>query len=229
MSANHDHEVAVKWYQTGELPKAKIFCAKVLSKKPKHALALQLMGLIAHREGNYAMAIEWALKAVSAKTNFAEAYNSLGAAYLANDNFDGALDSFRMGVEIQPENIRLLANYAAVLKECGMISESIEVHQSVLKANPGWHEARSSLLLISHYLPGHDPMALFDGHRKWSFLHASAHLPKSETPSNCVEKDTRRLRVGFVSPDLRDHPVARFITPYIENHDSQNFELFVYA
>ncbi len=229
MSVNHDHEMAVKWYQTGELPKAKMFCAKVLSKRPKHALALQLMGLIAHRQGDYAKAIEWALKAVSAKPDFAEAYNSLGAAYLANDNVDGALNSFRMGAETQPENVRLLANYGAVLKECGRVSESIEVHQRVLKANPGWHEARSSLLLISHYLPEHDPLALLADHRKWSFLHASAHLPKSDAPSNLKEEGPRRLRVGFVSPDLRDHPVARFITPYFENHDRQNFELFVYS
>ena len=39
----------------------------------------------------------------------------------------------------------------------------------------------------------------------------------------------RRLRVGYVSPDFRSHPVGRFLLPLLESHDRGSFEIFCYA
>ncbi len=38
----------------------------------------------------------------------------------------------------------------------------------------------------------------------------------------------RRLRIGYVSSDLRDHAVGFAMTDVIEQHDRQNFEIFAY-
>jgi predicted O-linked N-acetylglucosamine transferase (SPINDLY family) len=39
----------------------------------------------------------------------------------------------------------------------------------------------------------------------------------------------RRLRVGYVSPDFRAHPVARFVLPIYEAHDRAQVEVYSYA
>ena len=39
----------------------------------------------------------------------------------------------------------------------------------------------------------------------------------------------RRLRIGYVSPDFRVHPVGRFMLPLLESHDHSNFEIFCYS
>ena len=39
----------------------------------------------------------------------------------------------------------------------------------------------------------------------------------------------QRLRIGYVSPDLREHPVAFFLEPILACHDHQHVELFCYA
>jgi predicted O-linked N-acetylglucosamine transferase (SPINDLY family) len=41
--------------------------------------------------------------------------------------------------------------------------------------------------------------------------------------------DGRRLRVGLLSPDLRDHPMGRFAAPLLEHLDREAFALSVYA
>lgn len=41
--------------------------------------------------------------------------------------------------------------------------------------------------------------------------------------------DGRRLRVGVLSPDLRDHPMGRFAAPLLAHLDRTRFEVFVYA
>ncbi|GAP36442.1 hypothetical protein ABXN37_14930 [Piscinibacter sakaiensis] len=38
----------------------------------------------------------------------------------------------------------------------------------------------------------------------------------------------RRVRIGYLSPDLRSHSVRYFFRPLLENHDRTRFEVFVY-
>jgi predicted O-linked N-acetylglucosamine transferase (SPINDLY family) len=39
----------------------------------------------------------------------------------------------------------------------------------------------------------------------------------------------RRLRIGYLSSDLRDHPVMRLISGIFRTHDQSSFEIFVYS
>jgi len=39
----------------------------------------------------------------------------------------------------------------------------------------------------------------------------------------------RRLRIGYVSPDLRVHPVGRFLLPLLAHHDKRQVEVFAYS
>jgi protein O-GlcNAc transferase len=39
----------------------------------------------------------------------------------------------------------------------------------------------------------------------------------------------RRLRIGYVSGDLREHPVGQFMEPVLRHHDRGGFEIFCYA
>lgn len=40
---------------------------------------------------------------------------------------------------------------------------------------------------------------------------------------------TRRIRIGYLSPDLAEHPVGYFMQPLLRQHDRQRFEVFVYS
>ena len=39
----------------------------------------------------------------------------------------------------------------------------------------------------------------------------------------------RRLKIGYVSPDFRQHSVAYFVEPLLKEHDRQAVEVFCYA
>jgi predicted O-linked N-acetylglucosamine transferase (SPINDLY family) len=39
----------------------------------------------------------------------------------------------------------------------------------------------------------------------------------------------RRLKIGYVSGDFRDHPVAQFVLPLLTHHDREHFEIFGYS
>jgi protein O-GlcNAc transferase len=39
----------------------------------------------------------------------------------------------------------------------------------------------------------------------------------------------RSLKIGYVSPDMRDRPVGRFLLPLLQKHDHRAFEITCYA
>jgi predicted O-linked N-acetylglucosamine transferase (SPINDLY family) len=56
-------------------------------------------------------------------------------------------------------------------------------------------------------------------------------LPRAsgEPPHPNHPDPERRLRVGYVSPDFREHSVSAFLDPVIAGHDRRWFEVFCYA
>ncbi len=86
----------------------------------------------------------------------------------------------------------------------------------------------SNLVCTQVYCPGYDAQALYEEHRRWNRRHAEP-LTKFIRPHLNDPSPDRRLRVGYVSPDFRSHPVGRFLLPLLKSHDHQGFEIFCYA
>ncbi|HWB54584.1 MAG TPA: hypothetical protein VG722_10340, partial [Tepidisphaeraceae bacterium] len=68
---------------------------------------------------------------------------------------------------------------------------------------------------------------LAEAHRQWNLRHA-APLPRFKEYSNSRQPN-RRLRIGYVSPDFRQHVVGRFIAPLFAHHNHEAFEIFAYT
>ena len=54
--------------------------------------------------------------------------------------------------------------------------------------------------------------------------------PRLISPSPDIDRNPdRRLRIGYVSPDFRQHVIALFMQPILHHHDRTKFEIFCYA
>jgi predicted O-linked N-acetylglucosamine transferase (SPINDLY family) len=223
-----DFELAVQCHQAGLLDKAARLCRKVLIKKPKHAQALYLLGFMAHQENDLVSAIEWHQKAVAAKPDFAQAHNSLGGALFAAKRLDEAIASFRRAVAAMPDYAEALKNLGIALKDAGMVEGALDAQRRALSLHRSWHEVHSACLFTRHSLEVEDPMELLADHRSWDQIYAS-HLTGMIAPHANSRVAGRRLRVGLVSPDFKQHPVMRFLLPFLEHHNREQIELFAYA
>ncbi|HEY0836929.1 MAG TPA: tetratricopeptide repeat protein, partial [Azospirillum sp.] len=78
------------------------------------------------------------------------------------------------------------------------------------------------------YDPAFDEAARFAAHRwleeRCARPHYAAIRPHANTPD-----PARRIRIGYLSSDLRAHPVARNLEPVFAGHDRSRFAVFCYA
>ncbi len=89
-------------------------------------------------------------------------------------------------------------------------------------------DAHSNLFQAMHYSPGFDAEALNTEARRWASYHAEALTRQRRSYANERSRE-RRLRIGYVSSDLHQHPVGFFFAPVVTHHDKQAFELICYA
>jgi predicted O-linked N-acetylglucosamine transferase (SPINDLY family) len=73
-----------------------------------------------------------------------------------------------------------------------------------------------------------DRIALVEWHRGWG-RRAAAKIRPVERPAAPAVQTGRRIRVGFMSSDLRNHPVAYFALQLLELYDRTRFEVFCYS
>ena len=85
-----------------------------------------------------------------------------------------------------------------------------------------------SLIFQMNFLPETTPETLFAEACRWNDLYA-APLAREARPHPNTADPGRRLRIGYVSPDLYAHTVARYLLPVFEFHDRSQFAVTVYS
>jgi Flp pilus assembly protein TadD len=88
--------------------------------------------------------------------------------------------------------------------------------------------AQGNLRLCLSYLPDPGGRAYFAAARRWAegAYRALGHLRRRH---DNVRDPERRLRIGYLSADLREHPVAHNIEGLLAHHDHARYEIHLYA
>src|ERR1019366_500696 len=104
----------------------------------------------------------------------------------------------------------------------------IAAYRQALAIKPDYADVHSNLAFTLHYHPGQSAQTIAAEHGRWNRQHAEP-LKKFIQPHSNDRSPNRRLRIGYVSPDLREHPVGRFLLPLLAHHDRTQVEVFAYA
>ena len=73
-----------------------------------------------------------------------------------------------------------------------------------------------------------DRVLLLDAHRRWGRT-VDAMAARSPLPAPSVRTGRAKIRLGLMSSDLRNHPVAYFALPIIERYDREKYEIYCYT
>ena len=152
---------------------------------------------------------------------------NMGAACQALVRLTEAADCYRRALELVPDLAEVHYNLGCLLYDMGRIDEAEEGLRRAVELRPDFHQAHSTLLCLYGLHRNHGQQRLFEEHVRWAALHASGFTPLARR-EDVDATPGRRLTIGYVSADLREHSVSYFIEPVLARHDRERFRVICY-
>jgi predicted O-linked N-acetylglucosamine transferase (SPINDLY family) len=141
---------------------------------------------------------------------------------------DESVEAYRCALELKPDYPEAHNNLGAALRRRGQLDDAVAAIRRALEIRPEYACAHSNLISSLHVHPEHDAKTIVEEHQRWNRQFGEP-LKRFILPHANERSVERRLRVGYVSPDFRDHPVGRYILPLFERHDPKRFEILCYS
>ncbi|WP_109476790.1 tetratricopeptide repeat protein [Paraburkholderia sp. C35] len=173
----------------------------------------------------YDEAIESYLRSIELAEDDAEVHHNLAVAYLKTERAGEAVQYARKALTLKDGSSRMHINLGDVLRALGDLESAAASYRSAIERSPDADTAHTALLFceasmsqrsVEAYLAD----AIYFGERIAANVKRFTHrrAPRGKRP----------LRVGFVSGDLRTHPVGIFTESMLRHIDPLRVELIAY-
>lgn len=157
--------------------------------------------------------------AVRLSPNDAETHSNLGSALIKAERFDEAHAALSQAVQIDPRFAAAYAHFAYLYELQGRYAEaeaSLRSAMALRTRDSSTSEVlqHTTLLFMLSHNPSLDADSLFAEHcRVGALLEGKLRAAWPRHPN--LKDPDRRLKIGFVSADFRNHAVATFIEPVL--------------
>jgi predicted O-linked N-acetylglucosamine transferase (SPINDLY family) len=155
-----------------------------------------------------------------------EILNNMAIAHKHKGSIETALRYFERAVAVSPQFTLGRFNLAAMRYSFGLVHEAIAGYREILDRDPQSVHAARHLLMGLLYSPATADV-LFEQHLE--FARRFAATTPAAPLSARKPRPGGKIRVGYVSSDLRRHPVGYNLLPIIRSHDRSRFEIYFYS
>ena len=129
---------------------------------------------------------------------------------------------------LTPNEAKAHSNLGTALRDLGKLEEATAAYRRAYAIDRRNSIVHSNCLFCLNYAPDLPAEEIFAEYQRWDEAHARPLAAAAARHDNDRSPE-RRLRIGYVSPDLRHHPVRHFIEPLLARHDKSTVEVFAYA
>ena len=202
-----------------------------LALKPDYAEAHCNMGIALQALDKPAEAISSYRAALALKPDLAEAHCNIGFILHEQGQSGVAVAHCRQALLLKPDYMEAHYNLGNALPAVGRLDEAAEHYHKALSLKPDLADAYSNLLFLHCYHAALDPLEYLALAREWecACLPAQDRQAARQRIFRRSPLAGRRLRVGYVSGDFRQHAVSYFIERIFAHHDRARIELFAYS
>ncbi len=193
---------------------------------PQNAQIIANLAEVLHFAGRFDEAIAVCQESIQLKPT-AIGYFCLSNILHAIARTDEAIEAGRQALVLDPNFGSMHNNLGNHFKDQGLLDEALACYKKAFELNPDSASAHSNYVFCANIHPDFNPTALLVEARRWDdkfgapFFHRTTH--------NNDPAPERRLRIGYVSPDFREHVVGYNLLPLLREHDRENFEIFCYS
>ncbi|MES2014126.1 MAG: tetratricopeptide repeat protein [Pseudomonadota bacterium] len=184
-------------------------------------------GLMLYSAGRFAEAEDSFNKAIALNPGQALLYSNLNLVLVAQGFIMKAEACLNKAIALDPTYVNAYINLCTNYLAQGRALEAEAVCLQALKVKPDSTMAKSNQLFTMNYSGSHSAEYRLDQARQYNDI-VTAKVSDVFT-SWLHATPVKRLRVGLVSGDLRQHPVAYFLENWAQHVDALRIELFVYS
>ena len=166
--------------------------------------------------------------ALKLKQDDPEFYAAYGSAMQEMGRYEAALEAYKKALALHHREAHLVYdNMGHVLCLQGDHKGSLAAYEAALQLAPHDRRILSNVLLTLHYIPEITQQELLAQHRQWA-IRAGVTMDSRWRGSHDADPD-RRLRIGFVSSDLRRHSVTYFLEPVLAALNREHIGIWCYS
>ena len=210
------------------LTEARAVLTEAIRIDPRHAHAHVNLGIVINNQSDLDGAQASFEFAIGLDPGRAAAHSNLGAVLQKQGRLAAARTSYEQAISLSPDSADAHSNLGLLLQEMGAHEPAVQSLRQALALAPDHAAAQDNLLFTLNYHPDKTASEIFSAYREYD-QRVGLPLRGSWTEHTNARDATRRLKVGYVSPDLRQHSVRHFLEPLLANHDKRAFEVFAYA
>jgi predicted O-linked N-acetylglucosamine transferase (SPINDLY family) len=196
----------------GRVTESEASCHRAIELNPDLAEAHNNLAVALNKQGHLKESEASCRRAIELRPELAAVHNNLANVLQRQARPGEAEASCRQAINLQPEFRDAYTNLGIALMDQGRLADAAVSYRRALHIQPELPEAHQDMLFcLSHY--GEiSPEALFNEHVSFAD-HFEAPLRQAWTCHQSSREPERRLKVGIVSGDFREHPMVYFIEP----------------
>jgi protein O-GlcNAc transferase len=165
-----------------------------------------------------------------------ETLHSLGNGLYEHGLLSESVEMFHRAIALRPDDANVFSNLGTSLYCLRRWQEADDAFRRALELNPEHKIARANRITCALMHPLYEddvtPEQIYREHRAWGLKITGdlAGIAAAESKPFPNSRDpNRRLRVAFISGDLRDHPVAHFFRPLLASYDRDSLDVYCYT
>lgn len=141
-------------------------------------------------------------------------------------DYTDAIYAARRALVLAGPDLDMLVGLANGLRQSRLHEQAARALRWAGAALPDAPNIQSGLLMGHNYETGVSAASLFQRHRAWATEKAPAEEPLGYEVDS---RPDRVLHLGFLSPDMKRHPVGFFLLPLLKTLDRSQFRVTVYS
>ena len=203
------------------------YCKAAIKLDPKNYKAYNNYGSILLKQKKYKSAYEKIKQAINLNANFDIAFNNLGHVYKEMNNFKESIICYKKALDIK-KDAGYYYNLGLVLNLAAKYDKSINNLKKSVSIDPYTSDFLTTLLFDLNYSPDMSAEEIFDYYKQYDNQFGLPYKSQWK-PFTQPKVPKKKLKIGYVSPDFRNHSMMNFLLPIITHHDRQQFEIFAFA
>ena len=190
------------------------------------------LGRLFDQRKEYGAAVDAYRRAVALRPPWADAHHRLGVAQRYNEQLGAAIKSLRRSLELNPNLAEARATLAYISAEVCDWRDRDRIFSQVrtdVRERLAAGNASPVGASVSSALPFTPAERLAIARSAAREIETQAARSGGRLPSRPIPQARERIRLAYLSSDLRNHPVGHLMGPLLEHHDREQFSVTVYS